>query len=458
MNDFFSRWRCLWALGLIGLVPGRVAAQEGLRLATFSVDATPPIGTPLAYDEMLWVDQPLSCRGVVLLGSGLPIVLASVDWIGIANGGQDAFKKAFAEAAATLPSRVSVHTVHQHDAPLYDPTANQILTPYGLSDVIVDSVFVRRTIAGAASAIQAAMAQARSVTHVGFAKAEVERVASNRRILGPDGKVAQTRYTACRDPKLRAMPVGLVDPFVRLTSFWNGNEALAVLSFFATHPQSYYRTGGANPDFPGIARELRETETGGVFQVHFNGAGGNVGAGKWNDGNKENRLLLAIRLARGMKKAFEETEKVSISVDDVDWVGEAIDLPVAGHLDEAALVAQLSEESASVLDRKAAARNLAWLRRNRNDGVSSTVNGLNLGPVQMLFCPGEMVVEYQLEAQRMRPGRFVCLAAYGDYGPGYICLTRHYDEGGYEASPRASRVAPSVEGVLMATLRRVLNQ
>ena len=429
--------------------------QGQLRLATFNVDATPPLGTPLAYDEMTWVDKPLSCRGVVLLSDELPVVLCAVDWIGIANEGQDAFKEAFAEAAGTVPERVSVHTLHQHDAPVCDLTANRILTPFGLNGALADPVFIRQTIARAAYAIQESISQAVIVTHVGHGKGLVENVASNRRILGPDGKVAVTRYTACRDPKVRAMPVGVVDPFVRLVSFWNGESAVAVLSYFATHPQSYYRTGGANPDFPGIARELRETASGGVFQVHFNGAGGNIGAGKYNDGNKENRMLLALRLARGMKAAFESTEKVALQSSDLEWLSHTVQLPSGKHLNESLLLEQISDEELPEQARKEAARNLAWLQR-QEEGLSSSLTCLNLGPVQLLHCPGELVVEYQLKAQKMRPNHFVCLAAYGDYGPGYICLSEHYQQGGYEASERASRVDASVESILMPAIRQIL--
>ena len=436
---------------------GLLSAVETLKLATFNVDATPPLGTPLAYDEMTWVDKPLTCRGVILLGEGLPIVLCAVDWIGIANEGQDAFREAFAEAAGTLPERVSVHTLHQHDAPICDLSANRILVPFGLNGALVDPVFVRQTIAAAAGAIQASIEEAVEVTHLGQGMAEVKEVASNRRILGEDGKVAFTRYTTCRDPKIRAMPVGIVDPMVRLVSFWHEDEPIAVMSYFATHPQSYYRTGGANPDFPGIARELRETETGGVFHVHFNGAGGNIGAGKYNDGNKENRLLLGLRLARGMKSAYENTEKVPIEASNVSWAVDRIHLPVGKHLNEQSLLAVIGDVGSKELDRKEAARNLAWLRRCE-EGRGNVLSCLKLGSVQILHCPGEMVVEYQLAAQRMQSDQFVCLAAYGDYGPGYVCLTEHYAQGGYEASQGASRVAPSVESVLMPAIQNILDR
>jgi len=41
----------------------------------------------------------------------------------------------------------------------------------------------------------------------------------------------------------------------------------------------------------------------------FNGAGGNIGAGKYNDGSPTNRLVLAERLADGMRRAWESAKR-----------------------------------------------------------------------------------------------------------------------------------------------------
>ena len=66
------------ALGVFG------AANKSLRVATFDVDATPPLGYMMAYDPVVRVDaMTLRCRGVVLLGQADPIVLCAVDWLGI---------------------------------------------------------------------------------------------------------------------------------------------------------------------------------------------------------------------------------------------------------------------------------------------------------------------------------------------------------------------------------------
>jgi hypothetical protein len=82
---------------------------------------------------------------------------------------------------------------------------------------------------------------------------------------------------------------------------------------------------------------------------------------------------------------------------------------------------------------------------------------LKLGRSRILHLPGELFVEYQLAAKAARPDLFVALAAYGDYAPWYIGTEVAYGEGGYETGPDASNVAPEVEAVLMAAIRKLLS-
>jgi hypothetical protein len=48
------------------------------------------------------------------------------------------------------------------------------------------------------------------------------------------------------------------------------------------------------------------------------------------------------------------------------------------------------------------------------------------------------------------------VAAYGDYGPGYIGSTCAYEQGGYEVGPTSSNVAPQVEPILMDAMKQLL--
>ncbi|HEY8504916.1 MAG TPA: hypothetical protein VIL46_10060, partial [Gemmataceae bacterium] len=232
-------------LSLLGLVSPAVAATAGeepapLRVATFQVDATPPLGSPLCgggVKPAAEVIDLLSARGVVLLTDQSPIVLCAIDWVGIGNGGHDAFRAALAEAAGTTPDRVTVHTLHQHDAPACDFTAEELLDAEGLGGVMFDPKFARLVIARTARAVKQSLGKARPVTHVGLGVGVVEKVASNRRILGPDGRVAIVRYSSSRNPAAVAAPEGVIDPKLRLVSLWDGDRPLVSITHYATHPQ-----------------------------------------------------------------------------------------------------------------------------------------------------------------------------------------------------------------------------
>lgn len=465
--NFQSQINVVWAylkfLGLFGVLSvGGIAytqqSEGGLSVGFFEVDVTPPVGSPLAYDLMTWVDQPLSARGVVILGGARPVVLCSVDWIGIGNGGHEAWKEALAEAAGTRPDHVAIHTVHQHDAPVCDFSAYRLLSDAGLADEFMDPAFMRSAIAQCALAVQKANRNPVQVTHIGVGASEVSEVASNRRIPGADGRVQATRWTATTDPALRDAPVGIIDPLVRLISFWNEEKPLGVLSFYATHPQSYYRTGGANPDFPGMARTFRQTQLNGLPSIHFNGAGGNIGAGKWNDGSPGNRIQLAIKLARGMEMAWKLTEKSPVSASSLSWLVQTTQIPPREEADMEEFRKTLNSPDAPIAARKEAAAYVAWLSRLApgSAGISCEISRLRLGHAHIVFLPGEPVVEYQLMASAMRPDQFIAVAGYGDYGPGYICLGAHYDEGGYESSIRASRVSRHFEPQLRQVLENLI--
>lgn len=430
---------------------------SGLSLAVFDIDATPPIGSIMAYDPVTnkW-DLTLRARGVVLLGAGQPLVLCAVDWIGIANESYDAFRSGLARAAGTTPERVAVHTLHQHDAPDSDFSAEQILKEAGLPPHQFESSFQRQVLSDLEHALQAALPRVQPITDLGLGSARVEQVASNRRILGPDGKVRAERYTSCRDAALRAEPEGTIDPIVSLVSFWNGDRPLAVLSYFATHPQSYYRTGIPNPDFPGIARFLRQLAVPDALHVHFNGAGGNIGAGKYNDGSHENRLLLAERLADGMRRAWDSTTRQPLTPDMVGWSVESVALAPARDLAEGKLETQLKAGDERFFTVGGPSR-LAWLRRC-NAGHRIDISCLRLGRARILHMPGELFVEYQLQAKAERPDLFVAMAAYGDYGTWYIGTSIAYEQGGYETTPPASNVGSGAEPELLRAIRKLLQK
>jgi len=409
----------------------------------------------MAYDPVKRLDDlTLRCRGIVITGADDPIVLCAVDWIGIANEGHDAFRTALAAAAHTSPARVAVHALHQHDAPGCDFTAEKLIHELGIQGYSrFEGAFQRSVIQRAAEAITRALPTAREATHWGWGEATVHEVASQRRILGPDGRVKFTRTSSTKDPSVRAEPEGLIDPIVTSLSFWDAAGPIAVLTTYACHPQSYYRLGYPSPDFPGIARFIRSQSWPHTLHVHFNGAGGNVTAGKYNDGAWANRMLLANRLADGMKEALDHTVKLPLTPADIGWGSIPVQLPLAPHLNAADLTEKL--RASPPKGYISYADQLAWVKRCEQ-GRSIDLTCLRIGSARMLHLPGELFVEFQLAAKAMRPDLHVCVAAYGDYGPGYIGTTCSYQEGGYETGPTSSSVAPTAEPILLNAIRSLL--
>ncbi len=424
-----------------------------LSLSTFDVDATPPVGTDLTYDPMInsW-DLGLRAKGYVLMGAGKPIVVCSLDWIGIANDSQDEFKRAIANAAGTTPDRVAVHATHVHDAPASDFGAEKILLDAGLKPICFEGTFAREVIHRLEVAVKNSLSKAQPITHLGLGSATVYKVSSNRRIVGADGKVKASRTSATKDSAIRAEPEGLIDPIVSLISFWNKDKPVAVLSYYATHPQSYYRTGVANPDFPGVARFMRQLAVPDALHIHFNGAGGNITAGKYNDGAHINRLILAERLADGMKRAWDATKKEPIDASQVAWTIEPIKIPLKE--DVITMEQKMRTETSVFLANNMS--KLVLLRREQA-GKKIDMSCLKLGKARIVHLPGEPFIEYQLAAKAFRKDLFVAVAGYGDYSPGYMCDEKGYGQGGYEAG-QASAADPHIEKVLITAIHKLLKK
>lgn len=430
---------------------------DSIRLAKFDIDVTPPLGSMMAYDPVVGVSElTLRARGLVLLGKGQPIVLCAVDWIGIANQSHDAFRDCLATAAGTSIDRVTVHSLHQHDAPRSDFTAEALLQEVGATDRgSYDGSFDRQVLGRLSDAVRDCLDTAVPVTAFGHGTAVVQDVASNRRIQDATGSVVATRFTATRDAQLRAQPVGIVDPELSFVGFWSGDQMIAACTYFACHPQSYYRTGIPSVDFPGIARFMLAQDFPGCLFVHFNGAGGNVGAGKYNDGSPPNRLRLAERLADAMRAARSAAaaDRRPLTAANLNWVTTPVRLPPGDHLTDETLREPLRQSNW----RAAGGRpdQLAYLVRYQA-GQSLQLSCLGLDDVAILHLPGELFVEYQLAAKQMRPDLHVAMAAYADYGPGYIGTAESYGQGGYEASPAASKVTAAAEAILMSAIGQLL--
>jgi hypothetical protein len=375
-----------------------------------------------------------------------------VDWTGLRNEAYRTWRAALAEAAHTVPENVALHCIHPHNAPFADVGAQELIAAAD-GPPSLDLKFYEKVVADSAEALRRSLAKSAEFTHVGAGSVKVDQVASNRRVLGPDAKVKFTRTSATKNKAARDEPEGLIDPLLRTLSFWNGEKPLAALHFYATHPMSYYGDGMVSADFCGLARQKRQDEDPGVFQVYFTGCAGNVTAGKYNDGSKENRPVLRDRVHAGMVAAWKATERIPVT--GWTWRVEPVRLPprTEPSFGEEQSTTDLNDPKQTKARRNNAAFQLAWLKRT---DTPIEITALDFGAkATTLHLPGEPFVEYQLAAHKLRPDASVFVAAYGDDGPGYIPTAAAYLQGGYE--PTVALSGPGSEAILLKAIAKVLD-
>ncbi|MBX3420647.1 MAG: hypothetical protein KF752_03730 [Pirellulaceae bacterium] len=431
-------------------------APPSLKIAPFRFDVTPPLGHALCggwIKPVLAVDDPLEAIGYVLLGAGQPIVVCSVDWTGLLNEAHGAWCTALAQAAGTTPQRVAVQCVHQHDAPFACLEAQRIVAVHSDLPSMLDVDFFKRCLEAGQSAIETALTQPIEVTHIACAQAAVDRVASNRRLINLQGRTSNMRGSASRDPTHQRYPEGLIDPYLKSVAFYHGDRQVLACHYYACHPMSYYGRGQVSSDFCGLARKRLQAEQPDCTHLYFNGCGGNIGAGRYNDASEAMRPVLSDRMYQALVASQSQLQPQPVSA--CHWTTQDILPRPLESWNEDDLLKQIADANRSVVDRNRPAYIVSWLRRFQQ-GTPIVLSALHINEASLLHLPSECFVEYQLRAQVAAPERFVACAAYGDGGPWYIPTREAYPQGGYEVS--VAWCDPEIDSTLSHGMAQLLAQ
>ena len=380
-------------------------------------------------------------------------MVCAVDWAGLMNDAQLAWRTTLARAAGTTPDRVAVHCVHQHNTPFVCFTAREAAARHPDLPAMFDVAFFDRCLARAAAAIRSALKNAQPVTHVAHGRMRVKRVASNRRVArDADGHVMEMRASSCTDPKLIALPQGTIDPWLQTVAFYGrGGKKLVACHYYATHPMSFYRDGRVTSDFCGLARKRRQVEDPRCTHLYFTGCAGNISAGKYNDGSPASRLALTERIYAGIVASEQKLQPRPIR--QIDWRTTEILPPPQTTFTAAELEAAIARPEGVLVDRLVPAFRLGWMRRYER-GDPFVLSRLRLNEISILHLPGEMFVEYQLRARAMRPRKPVLVAAYGDDGLWYVPTKEEYPAGGYEVSVAFCR--EDIDAIVTDAIARLL--
>src|SRR5262249_55289432 len=203
-----------------------------------------------------------------------------------------------------------------------------------------------------------------------------------------DGRIAFTRGSnSGGDRFMREAADGLIDPWLRTVSFWDGEQPLLALHSYATHPMSYYGRGEVSADFVGLARRMRQLDDPQVFQIYANGCAGDVTAGKYNDGSPENRPILAKRLHAAMQDAWRNTRRWPLKAAQLRSVEMSLPFRGGDAFAATALRKTLNDSKADERSRILAAMALASRQRIER-GNRLSVRCLDFERALLVSLPG----------------------------------------------------------------------
>ena len=425
-------------------------------LSSFSADVTIPLNhrcMGILPTKSKKIVDPLFAHGFVMLGAGKPVVLVSVDWCEIRNGAYDRWRDVLAKAAGTTRERVLVTSIHQHDAPVTDLGAENYLASVGLAGEMFDYAFHEKVVQRIAAALRDSLSTKQPVTHIGTGQGRVENIASNRRVVLENGRVSYGRGSSSGRSKFHSeAPLGEIDPYLKMLSFWNNDKPLLALSSYATHPMSYYGRGGVSADFPGMARDQIQRELPRVHQIYASGCSGDVTAGKFNDGTQGSRIKLARQLAVGMGAAWKTTNRHSLKSVTFRSAKLSLEFRKEKRFQAIELMSVLQNPKRKTRERILAAMSLSSHRRVA-EGNAIDFPCIDFGTAQLVLFPGEAFVGYQLMAQKMNPSKFVMSMGYGECWPGYIPMKKSFDD---KFEDTWLWVPPGCEARINAALKKVL--
>ena len=392
---------CGWAGGTLLAAQGIAWADEPrLELATFRADVSPPIGHPLCGG---WIkpaeaqDDPLEAIGLVR-----------------GAGSRSCCARSTGRVCSTEPTGRGARRWPRQRAPR--PTARCAVRapaqctnglPRGFSWFSLRSPTCsmpsccRNSLRPRGAwrwRWRKSLDQRRRISHVASGQAQVDSVASNRRIIGPDGKIAEWRASSSKKLIHKTLPEGLIDPWLKTVAFYDGQERVAACHHYATHPMSYYGDGRVSSDFVGLVVQRPSGGRSCSARTFTSPACVQRGGRQI-----QRRHARSPPIADGTDGAVLDASLAGLQprpIRRVGWKTQEI-LPDVRPAWSTTLC-KAWWPTASGRERTASSRPCGWAGCGaRPVRVPIVLSGLHVDDVSLVYLPAEAFVEYQLLAQKL---------------------------------------------------------
>ena len=372
---------------------------------------------------------PLEVRAIVFAEGDSQIAIATLDIIGVTKATTDRIRAQVAKTSGIPEAGVMIACSHTHCAPATLPCLG--MTP--------DPKFMDRLVNTTAACIAEAAHALQPVTFgLGCGSAHFN---INRRPL-PGSSGMTLNYGGIVDRRVRVLQVCKAD-----------GAPLAALFHYSCHPTTLSGSHGLiSPDFPGIARDRIERALN-CKALFLSGCFGNIRpailseTGGFASATKEQLDACGYELGDEVCRVAAELDPKSATGIRARRTGMA--LPFGDPMPEDQLMEMAADETerGQLLTGPWAEQVLAMMTAGDVPAEKPTeMQMMQLGPLMLIAIPGEPVQEigHAIEKRLRHLSADLWPVGYANDEVGYLCIARHYEEGGYEpnAYPYYGEPAP----------------
>jgi neutral ceramidase len=418
--------------------PQAFAGVGGLRAGVARATITPPLGSPLVgfadRGDSSGCHDELTATALVLESGALRLALVACDLLYIRGAAE--MKRAISKAADIPAERVLLTASHTHYGPALDSQQESAAALVPASKRPLVEAY-RQNLIYSLAGVVAAACQRLTDAVIGWAEG-TSFIGINRRERLPDGSII-----------LGNNPGGPCDRRVLVARIDRADgRPLAVLLNTACHGVSLgSECTEITADFPGVARDLIERETGATC-LFLQGAAGNINPTLMGwDWTYARRLGLSLG-AEGARLFWTARPRPGRGLGFAGMRQMLPALMPATLAEAKALVAELRAELEGSDDGESLGRTWAQWRLTRAIRAADALAGsTTLPPVPaelaavrigedlaMVTSPGEVFTELGHEVVAQSPFSGTAFCGYTNEAIGYVPTTAAYAEGGYEVT------------------------
>ncbi|MGE0758263.1 MAG: hypothetical protein AB7O38_14640 [Pirellulaceae bacterium] len=390
--------------------------ESNLTAAATKVDITPSPDTPVVghVRPTQGVRDPIRAGVLLLATESTRAAIVTLDLISASTELVADVRDAVSRQTETPADHILVAASHNHSGPGWSR----------------ESAWAREAVEKIAQAAGSLRSQMRPVS-VGYAEDRIDFNVNRRKVVNGRALV-------------RMNPDGPCDHRVKVLRFDDGRslEPLAILMHAVCHPCVFTWGDKLTPpypqgypkisaDFPGEAQSFVESVYGSRTAAMFlQGCAGDI---------RPNLPGLPYRCG-------DEA--------DIKWTGRNLGCAVVRAADHSLVREELARRK-SIYAMKIA-RSVIDLP-GKTGTLSCEMQALRLGDFLLLTIPGEPMVEYGFQIERVIADRATpIVVGYANGHLGYICTADSYQYGGYE--PGTSKLLPEAEPLILAELGRLTDR